>query len=61
MTKKRGGRGGGIIKKYNKKVQILIMFKKSANLKIFENDRIWSTPNTVAPNTVAKKLYIQTN
>ena len=37
MTKKGGG---GIIKKYHKKVQILIMFKKSANLQIFENDRI---------------------
>ena len=57
---KKGGRVG-IIRKYHKKVQILIMFKKSANLQILENDRIWSTPNTVAPNTVPKMLYIQTN
>ena len=35
MTKKKGA-GDGIIIKYHKKVQILIMFKKTANLQIFE-------------------------
>ena len=47
MTKKKGG-GGGNYQKISQKSANLNYVKKSANLQIFENDRILYPSNTAA-------------
>ena len=52
-------KGGMDYQKISQKSANLNYVQKSANLQIFENDRIWLTSNNVPSNNVPKKFYIR--